>query len=269
MELRQFAEELKARMSAQMESISMDEPDALSRTSKLIACIEASVHELKQFVIKYKFGSGREEIEFFKVIKPGFVSQLLYHQILFRIQLFESFNGKESTAEFYEKMLTKLQGFLNKHRQFYQYILSNQGHLDEGYFLRVKGGNGASEFDERFSTPFEIKLSRILCKQLIQEYLLKSVQKLQRQESPNSTLSWTGSKTDLVELVYALHVSGVFNKSSADVKQIATHFENVFNVTLGNYYRTFQEIRIRKTGQVKFMSELREGLIKLMAEKDL
>jgi hypothetical protein len=64
-----------------------------------------------------------------------------------------------------------------------------------------------------------------------------------------------------------LHVSGVFNKASADVKQIATHFENVFNVLLGNYYRTFQEIRIRKTGQVNFINELKEGLTKLIREK--
>jgi len=268
MELKQFVDELKARMNVQIESISMDQADPLARTSHLIAFIESYIGDLKQFVIKYKFKDQKEEIEFFKCIKPGFVSQLLFNQRLFRIQLFEAFNDKESKIKFYQKNLNRIQIFLERNMEFYQYVLSNQDHMDGKYFLRINGSRRTFDVDDRFSTFFDIKLCKILCNQWIKEYLLKTAQKLHSDESSNSVLTWTASKTDLVELVYALHVLGVFNKGSADVKQIATHFENVFNVTLGNYYRTFQEIRIRKTGQVNFINQLKEGLLKLITERD-
>jgi len=50
----------------------------------------------------------------------------------------------------------------------------------------------------------------------------------------------------MIELMYALQVSGVFHKSATDVKMIVTYFEKIFNVDLGNYYRTFRDIRGRK-----------------------
>jgi hypothetical protein len=91
MELKQYAEELKARMTAAIDFITADQPDVLIRNSQLIASIESYIRELKQFVVKYKFCNLGEEIEFFKKIKPWFISELLYYQRLFKIQLFESY----------------------------------------------------------------------------------------------------------------------------------------------------------------------------------
>jgi hypothetical protein len=59
-------------------------------------------------------------------------------------------------------------------------------------------------------------------------------------------LKWTASKASLIELLYALQTSGSFNNGSIDLKSLATSLENLFDIDLGNYYRVFQEIRIRK-----------------------
>ncbi len=50
-------------------------------------------------------------------------------------------------------------------------------------------------------------------------------------------LEWTFSKVALTELIYALKAAGVFNHGNADLKTIARHFEKVFGVDLGNYYK--------------------------------
>jgi hypothetical protein len=119
-------------------------------------------------------------------------------------------------------------------------------------------------------TFFDNKLSKILTYQLLKDYILKAIQKLGGATGAiNSHLSWTGSKTDLIELIYALQGSGVFNQSSADVKQIANYFENVFNVNLGNYYRVFQEIKLRKGGQTNFLDSLRKKLINYIENAQL
>lgn len=55
-------------------------------------------------------------------------------------------------------------------------------------------------------------------------------------------------------------------KSSSDLKQIATYFESVFNVSLGDYYRTFLEIRIRKSGRTNFIDDIKQKLIARIQE---
>jgi len=83
-----------------------------------------------------------------------------------------------------------------------------------------------------------------------------------------SKLFWTGSKTDLIELLYALHYSKCINSGTADIKELASHFEHFYNVDLGNYYHTFIEIRSRKTGRTKFLDRLIEMLKQRMEGLD-
>ena len=73
-----------------------------------------------------------------------------------------------------------------------------------------------------------------------------------------SKLFWTGSKTDLIEFIYALQCSGVVNSGTADIKELAVVFEQIFNIELGNYYHTFIEIRARKINSTKFIDKLKE-----------
>ena len=99
-------------------------------------------------------------------------------------------------------------------------------------------------------------------------YIDLSDKKEKTQVLPKTKLTWTESKTALIELIYALQSQGVFEHSKADIKDIATYFENVFNIDLGDYYRTFLELRMRKTGRTKFMDSLKDNLNKRMDEQD-
>ena len=83
-----------------------------------------------------------------------------------------------------------------------------------------------------------------------------------------SNLFWTGSKTELIELIYALQSSGAINSGTANIKELASLFEQVFNIDLGNYYHTFIEIRARKCSKTKFLDALIEVLRKRLEESD-
>lgn len=270
MELKQFADELKLQMEAKIDEISMETQESLLKTTALIRCIEKHITELKRFVLKYKFRSIQEEIVFFKTIKPRFISQLMFYQRLCKINLFEAYNTPDLKLQYFKRRLAKVEKFVTRHREFYQYVVSGSDHMDEMYFSRLSTREGDIISDERFSTRSDLRLSKILCNERLRDYLLAAIHGI---EAPfpfpaSSPLTWTGSKTDLIELIYALQAAGVFNKESADLKQIATHFENVFNVNLGNYYKVFQEIRMRKTGQVNFINSLRDGLLKRIRESE-
>ncbi|MFT3945599.1 MAG: RteC domain-containing protein [Agriterribacter sp.] len=81
-------------------------------------------------------------------------------------------------------------------------------------------------------------------------------------------LKWTGSKSALIELIYALHYHGVFDNGNSDIRITAKYFESTFGIDLGNFYQTYLELRNRKMNRTKFLDALREGLIKKMDEQD-
>ncbi len=84
----------------------------------------------------------------------------------------------------------------------------------------------------------------------------------------NQKVSWTGSKASRIELLYALQSSGSCNDGTIDIKRLATHLETLFSIDLGNYYRVFQEIRIRKISRTTFLDQLKDRLIKRMDDSD-
>lgn len=81
-------------------------------------------------------------------------------------------------------------------------------------------------------------------------------------------MNWTGSKTSLVELIYALYHQSVFDNGNADVKRIMKSFEVAFNIDLGDFYHTFLEIKSRKINRTKFLDTLRDNLMQKMDERD-
>jgi hypothetical protein len=265
MELKEFSDSLRRRTNDEIEIIDLRRPDALSRTSQVIVIVDKCIYELKRFVVDYNFKGLEEEIEFFKVIKPEYAGLLTYHKKLFRIQLFEAYNSPDARLKYFRKQLERLEFFIGKNRAFCHYIFSNSTHMDEKYFSRGTELPNSAVIDDRFSTPHEMLLSKILSNRMVREYLLSAIQEI---ENPISTspLTWTSSKTDLVELIYALQAAGVFNKKHADLKQIATHLEKAFNVSLGNYYRVFQEIRQRKSSRAKFIESLKQAITQKMDE---
>ncbi|MEP0712451.1 MAG: RteC domain-containing protein, partial [Algoriphagus sp.] len=84
-----------------------------------------------------------------------------------------------------------------------------------------------------------------------------------------SSHEWTDSKSALIELAYALHSRGAVNHGKSDVKAIITLMESLFNVQVGNFYRTFQSMRGRKKNRTIFLDSLKESLVKRMDDTDM
>lgn len=70
-------------------------------------------------------------------------------------------------------------------------------------------------------------------------------------------LTWTGSKVELIELIYALFEHGSINKGNVTLKRIIHAFEHLFNIDLDNYLTLFkQSIRMRKGTRTIFLETL-------------
>lgn len=84
---------------------------------------------------------------------------------------------------------------------------------------------------------------------------------------PKVRMTWSGSKVDLVELIYAWEAAGCFNNGHTSIKEIVAYVEIVFNIDLGDYYHTFRDLR-RRVKRTAFLDSLINLLNERMNEVD-
>jgi len=253
----------------QLDALAEEQYPPLVHTSKAKTIVKTQIVKLKNFVYAYTFKSPSEEIAFFKELKPLFYSQYYYYCKLLDLNLNEPLADRISIENYFKTELTHLYEFIQRHREFYTYSLSGYTHLDDKYFTRCNTISNDLEIDRQFSTGFDNLLAMIMANQMLKEYLTSALKKLQpEQGNVPSCLKWTASKTSLIELLYALQSAEALNYGKYDLKQVASCFEAFFDVKLGNYYRVFQDIRLRKNGRTNFLDQLKENFTQRMDEFD-
>lgn len=261
-DIRTFCDELQETMKCKLAAVTEDKKEITSRVSQSLTVVRSCIDELRAFVHRYNFQRKAEEIEFFKCIKPVIVSQYYYYQKLFALKMNEPSGELPIIRQYYYNELNRLQEYVRAHQEFYAYCLSGATHLDELYFARRPAAFLSPDTDPRFSTGYDGILAMILANQLIREYAEGVLKNLSTDSGKTSSLTWTTKKAYLIELIYALHGVEAINNGKAEIKQIAGLFEDLFNVSLGNFYRHFTEIGIRKTGRTNFIDQLKEKLEK-------
>src|SRR6266498_1075814 len=178
---------------------------------------------------------------------------------------------KNHEEEHYEKELQKLKDFFDDNNFLYKYYRSGLTYLDDKLFVREYYDSKimhvhAVNSDTCFTSVSDQIISKILANERLKDYLTKAVNELHHDKieatdiKKDSNLKWTDSKTGLIELIYALQRKGCFNNGQAKIKEIADFFEAYFDIDLGNYNRTFMEIRIRKSSRSNFLDHLKTVL---------
>lgn len=279
--MKQKATSILTNLQEQLNFIDLEIDNQSIRCENAIEIILKTIKSLRIILSKTKFKTDAEEIKFFKEIKPQFTSKLIYYNTIFKIEMKKPNGGNRIVKKYYNNELVKLKAFFDNELEFYKYYRSGSTYLDHKYFLRSKFDIKMSlssyyfEADTNFSNSHDFKVAKILANDLIQLYLENQLVMIENkdngeksQRKPNLKMIWTSPKVALIELVYALHTEGVFNNGAADLKDVAEYFEHIFEVDLGQYRRTFLEIRTRKADRVKFLTSLNKKLLKRMEDTD-
>ena len=272
---------LQTDLNEQLNFIDLEIDNEIKRCEKAIEITLKAKENLKNVVIKSQFKSQNEEIYFFKEIKPQFTSKIIYYNSILKIEMKKPNGGNRILKKYYNNELIKLKSFFDNELEFYKYFRSGNNYLDYKYFLRGKFDVKLAlssyyfETDTNFSTSHDFKVAKILAHDLIQVYLEDKLLIMENRDPKeksqvNSKVkqNWTGSKVALIELLYALHTEGVFNNGASDLKDIAEYFEHIFEIDLGQYRRTFLEIKARKNDRTKFITTLNEKLLTRMNNSD-
>lgn len=276
-----FAESLMSELQQQLKIIHQETENQIQASELAIRSSIAAIEKLKIFSIKYKFLNKKEEIEFFRDIKPKFTAKLIFYNEIYNIETNRPLGSKKAIRKYYNAERSKLKFFFEENKEFYRYYRTGNDCLDHKYFIRarydLKLMLDCSYFlaDHRFTTSHDYKVAQILANEKIKIFLEEQIKKLEnesiksQQPSPHHKgPKWTGSKVELIELIYALHREGVFNNGTSGLKEVVTLFESAFKIDLGQFNRVFLEIRNRKSDRTKFLNKLKNKLIIRMEDAD-
>lgn len=274
-----FSESLKADLDSKLKVIHLETSNPLQYAELAIKLLITTLEKLKTACLKYQFESKSEEIEFFRNSKPQFAGNLIYYNEIYNIESNKPLGSNKALRKYYLGELLKLENFFNQNLEFYRYYRRGNTNLDKKYFLRGKFNirNTIDSFyfhaDHRFCTSHDYKVAQILANEKIKSYIETTITKLNNTENsvPNTiikTQKWTASKVALIELIYALHTEGAFNHGKTNLKELASCFETAFDIELGQFHRTFLEIRARKADRTKFLNTLKDNLTLRMDQAD-
>jgi len=256
--------------------------DQLTIIEQAVTLCSLTLLDLREFVVTNGFKSRKEEIYFFKYLKPGVYSRFIYYAKLFKIICRYPLSTKENQKRYFSEHLEAIEKYYNDNFEFYQYHKRGLTFLDDKFYTRESAeippnmDNLHFLIDKSFSTMQDYTLSTLLANEKLIEYIETELDKLE-QTGPTSgqpgneipaNLTWTESKTALTELIYALHSCGAINKGLIDIKELAEIFEKIFHISLGDFYRTFLEIRSRKIYRTKFIDTLKQSLLNRMDDAD-
>jgi hypothetical protein len=277
MENNEFSETIRT-LEESLLQLGFDQEDFQKRLIASINQCATSFNELRGHVLKRGFKTVKDEIFFFKVVKPHVYSKLLYYLEVYSIETKRPVVSIPLQLEYFEGIQRKIQAFFGQYQEFYSYYRSCSNLLDQQYFVRGKSDTFFSAknpqviTDPGFNTSHDYILSKMKANEMLLEYIDDEIYKLNnpqggRYRFPDS-LYWTEYKVYLAELIYALHCTGAVNKGKATVAELVKAFQLVFNIDLGDVYRMFAEIRDRKKNRTKFLDLARDALNRRMDDAD-
>lgn len=265
------AKTLFAELKLQLKKICQEEKKPIKYSKQAVTVILDAIEKLKAATSKYNFKSQKEEIEFFKTIKPKFTAKLIYYTQIYHIETAKSGKAKK----YYHKHLKKINNWYTKNAYICQYLKAKSTYADQLYFLRnnfeCQLSTNANILNESFfTTAHDQTIARYKANKALKKYLkAKGNKKRKQQPAKQGLLTWTAPKVALIELLYALHTAQAFNNGNASLNQIAIAFETLFNTKLGQYHRSYYEICARKTIEpTHFLNTLKEKLTIRIFETD-
>ena len=255
------------------------ENSSLTEETNLKACIIASkdcLDQLRKHLREFKFPNKEAEIIFFKYQKPQIYGNLkfLVSKLMY---LSEKPNGNiQKQRDYINRILKKIEARKKRNIEFFKYYKHDETSFDDKYFTR---GNNQLELysntmhldnDPEFSTSHDCKAAEIIAYDLLTNFYANELNKLHLEENHLNIkevkptilkdLAWTASKTDLIELIFALKSSGALKNGNSEIKKLGEICEELFDIELGNIHKTFEQIRARKKDPTKFLNKLTVSL---------
>lgn len=269
--------EIIAEYSNKLNDIDKLELGEFNKFKKKINSSKNCLNQLRFYVREFKFPSDEAEISFFKYQKPLVYGNLKYFTHVHKYHLEKPKSNVLKHKKLVQGYLDKLDALKKKHINFFKYYEQNLSSFDQVYFQRSNSQYEINfetlhlDREPEFSTSHDFLAARIISYNLLSNYYSKELIKIEQQESNKNIkvvkpeilndLSWTGTKTELVELLYGLNAVGAIRNGQAEMKKLVEVCKVIFGIDLGNVYKTYSEIKLREKEPTKFLDLMKMNLI--------
>lgn len=233
------------------------------------------LQDLRVNIRNRKFKDNNDEIHFFKQVKPSIYADFIFYNNQLKYQVSKPNTTNSILKNYLKNELKKLEIKKRKNLEFYRYYKHKSTFLDHIYFLRENkqlelfSTDISVYLDSEFYTSHDTLAAEVLAYDLLTNFYKKEINTLKNistgifdDNSKNfmASLYWTASKTDFVELMYALKVSGAINTGNISTKELIVKLSKVFNLEISNSYKTYSEIKNRSLERTKFLNKLTSNL---------
>ena len=233
-------------------------------------------------LLKDKELNKEDEIFIFKFIKPDLLSNILYYKELYKLKLSLPKSNVDIKKDFYNLRLSEIRSYFDNHKDCYAYFRSDCTNKDDFYFTRSNidfdnaVGNIILDRDPDFSTSYDYKRAMFIAYEKLERFINEKKEDLEHEDIITDFVFifngkkyiWTGSKTDLVELGNSLKICSSINNGNLSIKEIMDFLSYIFNIDIGDYYRTYLYIKARKKSRTVYLDLLRDSLLRKMDEEE-
>lgn len=235
------------------------------------------IKEVADYLATYTFGSQAEEIEFFKTWKPQIDGRLVYYTKLSAILQLAPVADNASRKSYFQAQLLAIEEFYHRNFELYHYHQMNYSYLDTYYFTRQPADENAI-LDELYFIMDKSNHTRQsnLYAHFYANRLLSAFLNMLLTDAPwdihqnnKSRLTWTGTQSQLIELLTAVNETGNLNGQRQEIKMVAALFGQFLNIKISNPYATQEDNRMRKKDNTAYLNLLLSALTKKYEYDDL
>ncbi len=262
--------EMFERYNSELKDLYTQRTNNRERAELIIELSDNLLTKFRTFVCKQGFQHPKEEIDFFKSIKPQVMAQRIANSIFLDLHLKQKWMDEKTFENYKLNKINKLTSYFEEYSDFFNYVNSNNLFRDEHYFTLKATKNDITiktlyTIDSLFDTGYDIILANMLAINLLRE---KTDDMDSFDKKPIPELKWTLQKYDLVELVLALHHAKAFNYGKSDLKEIAMAIGQIFNMNLNDINRAAFSVKNRKKESAKFLYDLASNLNRIILESN-
>jgi len=249
----------------------------LNKVAENIKIARDCLFQLRLHLRKMDSISTRDEIHFFKKQKPYIRGKLNFYLELNDFLIDYPATGISKQRIYINEQIAKLKAEKTKVSDFAKYCKLNATKLDYIYFLRADHQLDLFMIrnleDPEFSTSHDKLASKIVTFNLLMKFYASELDLLNPKKENvvievvkplkvvKPLLEWKGSNTDLIETIYGLDYRGAVGESGPEnIKKMVKFSERAFGIKLGNYQKTFCEIKARSKDHAKFLESVAAAL---------
>ncbi|WP_316831853.1 RteC domain-containing protein [Pedobacter aquatilis] len=273
--------------------------DVLESFGSSMAICQAYLRDLKVLFAAHAPQSDSDEVAFFKSVKPRFYAERMYRFERYQLWVQRPVGTVSMVRNYLEGELLVLNRFFEGYRFEYLYYKSRASEFDGVYFVRGAGKHGIMglevDADPEYATGMDYVFAKFMALERLREEILAELTALapplpsagvgliaggvadvgEQVNFGGATVvkkrfDWTGEVINLVELGYAIWLTGQLNDGKAGMQDIFRWLEESFGVEIGIPANRFREIRRRKRlSRTHFMEFCQSRLIEYMDEDDV